>query len=271
MVHKAAVWPSSASAPQPPDRFHRPAYIDSSAGQPNSWTPGASSPLGIPPADSGEARNCKPSIRSSDFPPSETFRMTQRPIANSAIVAESSGATAQPEGLISSVRPTRFVIEPREPLDPTESAPAGLVRGSNSARSQTPSLPDLDSNIKMGAQLAHPNVPPLSGRDQQAQLQLIHDDISAMNEQGSETRSSFFRDDKPARLAPLRNRVTPGANASRAAESAPPVEVNIGSVEIVFDQPAVQATPPSPIRPSGFAEFADLRRYAAGSGSSRGR
>jgi hypothetical protein len=47
--------------------------------------------------------------------------------------------------------------------------------------------------------------------------------------------------------------------------------VKIGSVEIVFDQPPVQAAQPAPVRPAGFAEFADLRRYAARRWPSRGR
>lgn len=42
----------------------------------------------------------------------------------------------------------------------------------------------------------------------------------------------------------------------------PAVEVKIGRVEVRFDTPATGPAPTRPARPSGFAEFAALRRYA---------
>jgi len=45
--------------------------------------------------------------------------------------------------------------------------------------------------------------------------------------------------------------------------SEPPVEVKIGRVEIHFDAPATPAASPSPARPSGFSEYAELRRYVS--------
>jgi hypothetical protein len=62
------------------------------------------------------------------------------------------------------------------------------------------------------------------------------------------------------------------AAAEASSEAGPPVEITIGRVEIQFDSPA----PPRPtsvptLRPGGFAEFAALRRYAAGPWPSRNR
>lgn len=45
--------------------------------------------------------------------------------------------------------------------------------------------------------------------------------------------------------------------------SEPPVEVKIGRVEIHFDAPATPAASPAPARPSGFSEYAELRRYVS--------
>ena len=45
--------------------------------------------------------------------------------------------------------------------------------------------------------------------------------------------------------------------------SEPPVEVKIGRVEIHFDAPATPAASPAPVRPSGFSEYAELRRYVS--------
>lgn len=45
--------------------------------------------------------------------------------------------------------------------------------------------------------------------------------------------------------------------------SEPPVEVKIGRVEIHFDAPATPAASPAPVRPGGFSEYAELRRYAS--------
>jgi hypothetical protein len=44
----------------------------------------------------------------------------------------------------------------------------------------------------------------------------------------------------------------------------PIVEVSIGRVEVKLDSPASPAVPKAPVRPTGFAEFEALRRYAAG-------
>lgn len=45
--------------------------------------------------------------------------------------------------------------------------------------------------------------------------------------------------------------------------SEPPVEVKIGRVEIHFDAPATPAASPAPVRPGGFSEYAELRRYVS--------
>jgi len=45
--------------------------------------------------------------------------------------------------------------------------------------------------------------------------------------------------------------------------SEPPVEVKIGRVEIHFDAPATPAASSAPVRPSGFSEYAELRRYVS--------
>jgi hypothetical protein len=45
--------------------------------------------------------------------------------------------------------------------------------------------------------------------------------------------------------------------------SEPPVEVKIGRVEIHFDAPGTPAASPAPARPSGFSEYAELRRYVS--------
>ena len=102
---------------------------------------------------------------------------------------------------------------------------------------------------------------------------LIEHAVPATDEATDEPLPAAVRTVNSARLTPAAQqaplRIVRGQ--SRPQEPAPPVEVKIGSVEIVFDQPAVQDTQPAPVRPAGFAEFADLRRYAARPWSSRSR
>jgi hypothetical protein len=102
---------------------------------------------------------------------------------------------------------------------------------------------------------------------------LIEHSVPAMNETSEAMLSVPVRADTPAGPVPA-EKPAPSRSVrgqSRMQETQPPVEVKIGSVEIVFDQPPVQAAQPAPVRPAGFAEFADLRRYAARPWPSRGR
>jgi hypothetical protein len=94
-----------------------------------------------------------------------------------------------------------------------------------------------------------------------------------LNERSNVTQPISARSDFPVRLTPAVETAPPRSARfqSRAQESPAPVEVKIGSIEIVFDQPPAQPARPTTVRPEGFAEFADLRRYATRPWSSRSR
>lgn len=236
MVQRAAGWPSSTPAPQPPSQFHWPASVDTSVMPPTrtSGTADASSRAGrrsiIPPprANSSAAKRDMPAITSPDSLLSESPRMIQTPTTNPA--------------------PANSKI--------TESGPV---------------IPQADETAAPPAN-QRTDAAQLSVRTQQAHLKLIEHAISAMNEPTSETRPISPRENIPARLTPpAQTRVPRSPRGSRPQEPPPAVEVKIGSVEIVFDQPPVQAAQPARVRPAGFAEFADLRRYAARPWASRSR
>lgn len=72
----------------------------------------------------------------------------------------------------------------------------------------------------------------------------------------------------PSKRQPLASRSVPRESRAQAADMRtpnpglePPVEVKIGRVEIHFDAPAAPVPSPAPARPSGFSEYAELRRY----------
>jgi hypothetical protein len=68
---------------------------------------------------------------------------------------------------------------------------------------------------------------------------------------------------QPATPLPRESRTqTKDVTIPKPASEAP-VEVKIGRVEIHFDAPATPAASPAPVRPSGFSEYAELRRYVS--------
>jgi hypothetical protein len=70
---------------------------------------------------------------------------------------------------------------------------------------------------------------------------------------------------RPAAEAPAPQESRAQADIGRSKQvSEPPVEVKIGHVEIRFDAPVTPAPSRASSQPSGFSEYAALRRYAVG-------
>jgi len=68
---------------------------------------------------------------------------------------------------------------------------------------------------------------------------------------------------QPATPLPRESKTHTAEVRTPKQSSEPPVEVKIGRVEIHFDAPTTPAASPAPARPSGFSEYAELRRYVS--------
>jgi hypothetical protein len=171
-------------------------------------------------------------------------------------------------------RQTPAGIEPQTPTRPTErpiSAPLNR-EDSGTAEPQSFAL-DSDDPLTSRTTQQPSETAELAAQEPPRRTVVIEHAAHAMDETTSNARPVTVRQDIPPRLTPAAQPAPPrtARGQSRMQETQPPVEVKIGSVEIVFDQPPVRAAQPAPIRPAGFADFADLRRYAARPWSSRGR
>jgi hypothetical protein len=290
MVQRAAGLPTAVAAPQPPSQFHWPTPFETAAVRP--VLPGVNSdarPRGSrrtmeaarPPDSAAESVVFKQRLAATT--PPEPLR------ADSARTIETQATTSVPtpdEGIEGPVMfhpshamalassQTPIGIEPLTRSRPAESTSSAPIHRENSdAAEPQPFAINLDDARPSLAAQQPSETAVWAAQEPPVRPTSIDHAARAMKETADETRPISVRTDIPARLTPaLRPAPTRSARLqSRPQELPPPVEVKIGSVEIVFDQPAVQATQPAPVRPSGFAEFADLRRYATRPWTSRSR
>lgn len=296
MVQRAAGWSSAPSTPQLPAQFHWPATADTSA------TPPARSPLRSAPSDasprlggrsfglrsgidSAEASALKldsDSDTTSNHPPEDSLRTIQ-PAASASIPAAGEGvetAIVRNPGneVISAESRPPTGLEALTLSRPVEStSPAPIRLGNSEASEPKPAAVNFDDALPF---LEAPHSPEIvAGPTPEHLVRPLSIDRAAdamnetLNEPSNATQLISARSDFPVRLPPAVEMAPPRSARfqSRAQESPPPVEVKIGSIEIVFDQPAAQPARHSTVRPEGFAEFADLRRYATRPWSLRSR
>lgn len=273
MVQRAAGRPGTHAVPQPPRHFYWPSTAAASASQPEPRSLSPARSHGTARAPSFEpartnptaAKPGMPPITVPDLPQSERPFMNPMPTTNSGLTNEEIVESGQPmvpaEENIPSLRQTVSARETILPSRAIDRANVETVFAGNPAMHQVPpSAIDLAVLFDSAASPALADVPEPSAGTRYAHLQSIEDAISAMNEPRADTEPSSLQENIPPRLTPpMRNRATRSPGGS-SVQAPPAVEVKIGSVEIVFDPPPAQ---PAPARPAGFAEFADLRRYAS--------
>jgi hypothetical protein len=76
-------------------------------------------------------------------------------------------------------------------------------------------------------------------------------------------RKTSIHTAQPATPLPRESKPHAGDVRMPKPSSEPPVEVKIGRVEIHFDAPPTPVASAAPVRPGGFSEYAELRRYAS--------
>ncbi len=289
MVQRAAGAPDMAPTPQPPRRFHWPAVVDSPLIRSNTSRPPLNPTLpGDELADSVSSRveqAREPALPEQDLTAnapvnlSSNHRITSLPAAevkfsqatNSRTHPPAKDQTSEPSpqgqatpSPMSEAVTDRFYPSRRSPKDrPTQQhdsraqyRPIGCNhRHTHQNRSHLPEG-EVDS--------------PAAG---ESAYRAIERAIAAVEGEALDTAPRPSRSAVPTKRDTWRSQQAHSVVASQrfaSQPSPPPVEVKIGSVEIVFDPPAT-ASQPAPARPVGFAEFVDLRRYATRPWPSRSR
>ena len=283
MVQRAAGWPTASATPQPPSQFHWPAPVDAAATRPSLIGVNSDASSRSGKRVIGAARVLGSAAESDSKLGLAAQRPHHQPQADSPRTIETHASTSVPPAnesmesramLDVSDEPTltnrQTPIEPLSPTRPVErlfSAP--FDHESPAAPEPQPFAIDFDDALAPRTARTLSKTVDFVPPEQTGRSVAIDHAAPAMNETREETWPDSVRTVTPARLTPATRPAPRGQ--SRVQETQPPVEVKIGSVEIVFDQPPVEAARPTPVRPAGFAEFADLRRYASRPWSSRSR
>ena len=290
MVQRAAGWPTAAATPRPPSQFYWPAPADTAASRAvlQGVNPDASSRAGTraigaarvlgsaaesPAPKPGLAAMTPPDQSAVNFPRTiETESSTSVPAADESI--ESHAIFDRSHETTLADRQTPAGIKPRTPTRPAEGTRSALFNRENPAPAEPQPFATDSDDVPASRTAQRPSESADLAAQEQPRRPLVSGDAAhAMNETRDETRPVSIRSDTPARLTPAARQALPriSRGQSRMQETQPPVEVKIASVQIIFDRPRVQATPPAPVRPAGFAEFAELRNYAARPWFARGR
>jgi hypothetical protein len=280
MVQRAAGWSTAAPAPLPPSQFHWPTPVDASVMQPTllSANSDASRRIGTrwiattPGPNSSEAAALKPdwpAMTPFDQPHADFFNIKPLSSTSAPTAHERAGPSVASNSsleitLVGSHTPVG--VEPLKPAQPAGSRGSGLVH-----REPMPQTNPRPTTVEYThAPSSRAATWPAKTADFHAEAEPA---LPSLIEHALPQEPAPLRSDIPTRLVTPAQQAPPRSarGHSRPQEPQPAVEVKIGSVEIVFDQPPVQAAQPAPVRPAGFADFADLRRYAARPWSSRGR
>jgi len=278
MVQRAAGLSAHASAPAPPSPFQWPLAVDADVLHPQRGSAQSHAnrrivrPSAAPKADADVAE--RPGVSVADLPaPEVPDGRPDAPADRPSAIGPAASTYASPT--------EAHVFNPsHEPAMVTRSMPVGIepLQGRQAADPHEAALVHSEPTTRAHplptpathARSARPATPAAQIADDGARPPLsvppsIEAVTSELNEPTDQSMPEPVRSDTgiqpipPARHTPRRS-----ARGEAFQEAAsPPVEVKIGSVEIVFDPPAVQTAQPLPARTTGFADFADLRRYAA--------
>lgn len=279
MLQRAAGWPTAPATPQPRSQFHWPALANIPASRPvlpgtnsDASSRGGRRAIGASRALASAAESLAPKHGSAAMTPRyqpplssagtiETQASTSVPPADESL--ESRGIITRSHEMTLANRQTPAGLEPITPTWPAERTIFAPFHREDSAAAE-PQHFAIDSDDALASRTA---------QEQPGHPVVLEHAAHAMNETREETWPNSVHKVTPARLTPAAQPAPSRSvrGQSRMQETQPPVEVKIGSVEIVFDQKSVQAAQPAPVRPVGFAEFADLRRYASRPWSSRSR
>ena len=217
-------------------------------------------------------------MTTSDQPHADSFRTIGPPSSASVPAADEGTETSvvfNPSDEITLVRSQPpGGLEPLTTALPSESTRSASAHRENTAGAESqPFAIDFDHALVSRTTDWPSEAADFSAQAQPSLPALIEHGVPAMNETSEAMPPAPVRADTPAQSVPAAKQAPPriGRGQSRPQEPQPAVEVKIGSVEIVFDQPPVQGAQPAPVRPTGFAEFGDLRRYVARPWPSRGR
>lgn len=288
MVQRAAGWPTAAATPQP-SQFHWPAQVDTSATRPSLRSANSDSSsradrrsVGVAPRPDSSAESTAlapdrtattpPGQRRADSPiPIETLASKLVPAAGKSPETNAVFDTGHETKLTGA--PTPVSVGPHSATRPVASSMPEALNGEDTAETDTRPVSDFNRPESSPATSPISEVVDFRRQAQATRPASIEHVVPAKDEGTDEARPAVVHTVFPARLTPVAEQAPfrSARGQSRPQEPAPPVEVRIGSVEIIFDQPPVQAAQPTPVRPAGFAEFADLRRYAARPWSARTR
>ena len=267
MVERAA-GVATATTPQPPRTFQ--------------WMAPATTPPPQFPATSASETQAPPSAIESLPAPS----LLRQPVAkfNGVTVEDRRNvdvqSSPQPSVPAASSFPTENAVSETilplpQPSLAVQSEPHRAVKAGVTKETASHLQNRLSENIE---QTGHKvNIPPRQHRDLTVESAPSKPQPLSRRPDGpivADHEAAHFPLEEPAQktsIHPLQS-ATPPPRESRTqtAEvrtpkptSEPPVEVKIGRVEIHFDAPATPAASPAPVRPGGFSEYAELRRYVS--------
>jgi hypothetical protein len=277
MVQRAAGLPAQASAPVPPSSFQWPLALDAAGLHPQRGlvqshvnrrivTPSAPTP------DADVAQ--RPTVNMADLPAPEVADVRPDvPADRPSAISPAASPYASPT--------EAHVFNPsHEPTMVTRSIPVGIepLQGPQAADHHEAALVYSEPTARAHplttaaahARTARPATPAGQTADVRAwptlsvppSIEHVNSELNEPTDQSMPEPVRSYTGTQP--IPPPRHTPRRSARGAASQEAAsPPVEVKIGSVEIVFDQPAVQTAQSPPTRPTGFADFADLRRYAS--------
>jgi hypothetical protein len=213
----------------------------------------------------------------SDF----LFRMVERAAGVATATTPQPPRTFQwmaPTITLPSHSPAASAWETQSSSTATESLPAPSPLRQSAAKFNRVTVEDRRTRRNVDFQASpQPSVPPLAVKAEVTESALSKPQPLARRPDGPITtdhEAAHFPLEEPAQKTSIHtvHSATPLPRESRPQTaqvrtpkpvSEPPVEVKIGRVEIHFDAPATPAASPAPARPSGFSEYAELRRYVS--------
>jgi hypothetical protein len=277
IVQRAAGLPAHASAPAPPSPFQWPPALDAAVTHPQHGLVHSHAnrrivtPSAGPKPDAEVAE--RPHVNVADLPAPEV------PDVRPDVPADRPSAISPAASTYASPAEAHVFNPSHEPTMVTRSMPAGIepLLGRQAAdhheaalvHSEPTTLAHPLPTAATHARSARPTTPAAQTADVMVRPPVsvppsIEHANSELNEPTDQSLPEPIRSHTGTQpIPPALHTPRRSARGEAFQEASAPVEVKIGSVEIVFDQPAVQTAQPPPARPNGFADFADLRRYAA--------
>jgi hypothetical protein len=276
MVERAAGAPSAPAVPHPPSQFHWPATVNTPSLRPlvaGSRQTAVLSRLSeeVKPLRARQStmedapqrrtqidvqRESLPQLRKSASLSSLEDTSGERTVSLAPDLTQVDRTQRPPDPIVAIVDPPRLEATPSEKTRSLEPWIANIATNEDLLTSDPVQETVISKTLRAAETVspAQPKIPP-SFEKQAPAL----GEIQSVDRVRVPAIRSGTLEPNPIALVSAR---TP------AGDSEPGLEVKIGSVEIVFDPPPATAHPARSY-PAGFAEFADLRRYAAGPWSHR--